>query len=100
MAQNVLDDVKDFLHDLVSHLTDMHVKAAHVRNTPGDHEALDALTQVPAGLVERAQDLAGKVEKEADNSAHQTRVHVDGKQVAEATAKHAAKHPAKARAHK
>lgn len=66
MASQILDDVKDFLDGLVNDLTGMHVRGAAVLNSPGDRDAVDALTSLPAGLIEQAQDLAGRVEKEQD----------------------------------
>lgn len=64
MPRDTLADVKDFLRDVVSDLTGMHVKAAAFQNAPDDKDAVDALAQLPAGLIERAQELAGRIESE------------------------------------
>lgn len=60
------DSVRGFLDDVVTDLTGLHVKAMQYQNQPHDQAAVDALAQLPAGLIDRAQSLAAQLDKQAE----------------------------------
>lgn len=62
----LLDDVREFLDDLVSDLTDMHVKAAQYSLEPHDPARVEALAKLPAGLIDRAQALSAQLAQQAE----------------------------------
>jgi hypothetical protein len=63
MASDTLQDVSDFLDDLVNDLTGLHVKTAAVTNAPDDQDARDALAALPGVLIERAQGLRARLDQ-------------------------------------
>lgn len=101
MAQHVLDEVKGFLDDLVTDLTNLHVKTAQLQNaSAGDIvNAANEVAKVPGSLIERAQALSVKVAEAGEDDAT-TSVHIDGHIDGQHVAKAVAKHAAKARARK
>lgn len=66
MTDQLLDEVRAFLADLTSDLTNLHVKAMQYQNSPYDDAAVRALAAIPAGLLDRAQALAAEIGERDD----------------------------------
>lgn len=67
MADTLMSDAQSFLEDVVHDLTNLHVNVAQALNAPYDQKAVEALGNLPAGLIDRAQDLSARLEKANDD---------------------------------
>lgn len=64
MTDKLLDEIRVFLGDLGTDLTNLHVKAMQYQNLPYDDDAVKALGALPAGLLDRAQALAAELDEQ------------------------------------
>lgn len=63
----ILDEVSEFLTELVSDLTGLHVQASAILTNPGDRDNVDAVAGAPAGIIDRAQALAARIADERES---------------------------------
>lgn len=63
MPDQLIDEIRAFLADLGVDLTNLHVKAMQYMNAPTDQATVEALSKLPAGLLDRAQDLAARIDE-------------------------------------
>lgn len=63
MPDELIDEIRAFFTDLGADLTNLHVKAMQYLNAPYDHEKVEALAKLPAGLLDRAQTLGAQIDE-------------------------------------